>query len=68
MTPEIRPEKIWHTELKGTDACIFSSFSLEYYVSRKQDTQGLPCQISPNYLSTEKASPISEWRKQNQSG
>ncbi len=28
MTPEIRPEIFWHTELKGTDACIFSSFSL----------------------------------------
>ncbi len=27
MTSEIRPEKFWHTELKGTDACIFSSFS-----------------------------------------
>ncbi len=28
VTPEIRPENFWHTELKGMDACIFSSFSL----------------------------------------
>jgi hypothetical protein len=28
VTPEIRPENFWHTELKRMDACIFSSFSL----------------------------------------
>ncbi len=32
VTPEIRPENFWHTELKGTDACIFSSFSLSIYI------------------------------------
>ncbi len=32
VTPEIRPENFWHTELKGIDACTFSSFSLFHYV------------------------------------
>ncbi len=36
VTPEIRPEKFRHTELKGMDACIFSSFSHLNYMQIKQ--------------------------------